>query len=263
MSPSTPHSTNEGLIFIEEGLENGPLVVLIHGSLDRASGMLRVSRHIQKKAHVIRWDRRGYAKNVEHSGPFSVPGNVEDLVQILNDRPAILVGHSFGGNIALATAARLGDQVLAVSTYETPLSWFDWWPKSTAGATSLSVPPEEAAEAFMIRLIGKRRWSELPDRTKDERRREGPALAAELQSIRDSVPWKAEEIGCPVLCGYGSRGLEHHQKGAMWLGDHLSRAKSVIVEGAGHGAPNSHAEEFTKLLIQPHLEMFGSSGVNL
>ena len=253
MSPSAPHSTTEGLMFIEEGLENGPLVVLIHGSLDRASGMLRVSRHIQKQARVIRWDRRGYAKNVDHSGPFTVPGNVDDLVQILNDRPAVLVGHSFGGNIALAAAARLGDQVRAVSTYETPLSWFDWWPQSTAGAASLSVSPEEAAEAFMIRLIGNRRWSELPQRTKDERRREGPALTTELQSIRDTAPWLAQDISCPVLCGYGSKGLDHHKKGAVWLGEHLSRARSIVIEEAGHGAPNSHAEEFERLLVQPHL----------
>jgi pimeloyl-ACP methyl ester carboxylesterase len=254
MSTSTPHSTNDVLPFVEEGLESGPLVVLIHGSLDRASGMLRVSRQIQKQARVIRWDRRGYAKNVSHSGPFTVLGNVDDLERILDDRPAVLVGHSFGGNIALAAAARLGQQIQAVSTYETPLSWFDWWPKSTAGGTSLSVPPEEAAEAFMIRLIGKRRWSELPDRTKDERRREGPALTSEMQSIRNSVPWKAEDIGCPVLCGYGSKGLEHHQKGAIWLGEHLSRSQSILIEDAGHGAPNSHAEDFANLLIRPHLE---------
>lgn len=259
MSTSATHSTDDGLVFIQEGLENGPLVVLIHGSLDRASGMLRVSRQIHKNTNVLRWDRRGYSKNGDHKGPFTVPGNVEDLVRILNGRKAILVGHSFGGNIALAAAARLGDQISAVSTYETPLSWFDWWPKSTAGATSLSVPPEQAAEAFMIRLIGNRRWNQLPERTKEERRKEGPALTTELQSIRDSVPWTADAIQCPVLCGYGSLGLEHHKKGAIWLGEHLTYAQSVMIEGAGHGAPNSHAEEFARLLVHPHLEIDGNS----
>jgi pimeloyl-ACP methyl ester carboxylesterase len=117
----------------------------------------------------------------------------------------------------------------------------------------LKVPTDEAAEAFMVRLIGQRRWSELPERTKDERRSEGPALTEELQSIRDAAPWIANEIQCPVLCGYGSRALEHHKKGAIWLGEHLPNAKSVLVDGAGHGAPNSHAEEFVNLLVRPHL----------
>lgn len=253
MSATVPHSTNQGFAFIEEGQPNGPLVVLIHGSLDRAAGMLRVSRQLQKEAHIIRYDRRGYAKNVEHSGPFDVDGNVGDLIEILRGRPAFLIGHSFGGNIALAAAARLGSQILGVSTYETPLSWFDWWPKSTAGAQSLTVPPNEAAEAFMIRLIGHRRWEELPERTKEDRRQEGPALTQELQSIRDRAPWLAHDIHCPVLCGYGSRALEHHKNGAIWLGEHLPQAQSVVVEDAGHGAPNSHAEEFARLLVKPHL----------
>lgn len=253
MSATAPHSTNQGFAFIEEGQPNGPLVVLIHGSLDRAAGMLRVSRQLQKDARIIRYDRRGYAKNVEHHGPFDVASNADDLVDVLGDRPAYLIGHSFGGNIALATAGRLGSQILGVSTYETPLSWFEWWPKSTAGAQSLTVPPDEAAEAFMIRLIGQRRWDELPARTKEERRKEGPALTQELQSIRDGAPWSVEDIRCPVLCGYGSRALEHHKNGAIWLGEHLPKAKSVVVEGAGHGAPNSHAEDFARLLVTPHL----------
>lgn len=253
MPAGVPHSTKSGFAFVEEGNVDGPLVVLIHGSLDRGAGLLRVSRHLQKDARIIRFDRRGYARNVEHSGPFNVEGNTDDLVDILDGRSAILVGHSFGGNVALATAARLGSQIRAVSTYETPLSWFEWWPRSTAGAQSLKVPTSEAAEAFMVRLIGQRRWDELPERTKEERRSEGPALTEELQSIRDRAPWSAQEIQCPVSCGYGSRALEHHKRGALWLGEHLPNARTVLVEGAGHGAPNSHAEEFVNLLVRPHL----------
>ncbi len=258
MSAGLHHSTVDGLHYVEEGLETGPVVMMIHGSLDRGAGMLRISRHIQKWARVIRFDRRGYASNVGHNGPFTVPGNTDDVVQILAGRPAVLVGHSFGGNIALAAAARLGDQISGVSTYETPLSWFEWWPRHTAGAASLQVSQEDAAEAFMIRLIGDRRWNDLPDRTKAERRREGPALTNELQSIRLEAPWLAEDIQCPVLCGYGSKGLEHHQKGALWLGEHLPHGRSVLIEGAGHGAPNSHAEEFAKHLIPPHFESDGT-----
>lgn len=253
MPTSVPHSTNQGFTFIEEGMEHGPIVVLIHGSLDRAAGMLRVSRQLQKQARIIRFDRRGYARNIEHKGPFDVAGNADDLIEILDGREAILIGHSFGGNIALAVAARVGDQVLGVSTYETPLSWFDWWPKSTAGAQSLTVSPDQAAEAFMIRLIGQRRWDELPERTKEERRQEGPTLSKELQSIRDSAPWSPENIQCPVVCGYGSRALEHHKRGAIWLGANLPSGRTVEIKGAGHGAPNSHPEELAELLVMPHL----------
>jgi pimeloyl-ACP methyl ester carboxylesterase len=253
MSTTVPHSTENGLQFVEEGTSGKPVVLLIHGSLDRSAGMLRVSRQIQKEAHVIRYDRRGYAHNNSHQGPFTVAGNVADVVSILNGRKSILVGHSFGGNIALATAALLGEQIQAVSTYETPLSWFDWWPRNTAGANSLAVPTADAAEAFMIRLIGRRRWEQLPETTKEARRSEGAALTTELQSIREGAPWTVGDVRCPVLCGYGSRALEHHKKGAIWLGENLTHARSVEIADAGHGAPNSHASDFAKLLIRPHL----------
>jgi pimeloyl-ACP methyl ester carboxylesterase len=259
MSRTVPHSTADGVKFFEEGTPGAPLVVLIHGSLDRSAGMLRVSRQIQNAARVIRFDRRGYAQNNLHQGPFNVAGNVVDVVNILNGRQAILIGHSFGGNIALATAALLGDQIHAVSTYETPLSWLDWWPTSTAGANSLKVPTSEAAEAFMIRLIGHKRWGLLPESTKESRRSEGPALTAELQSIREGAPWSIDDIKCRVLCGFGSRALEHHKKGALWLGKNLLNAQTVEIDGAGHGAPNSHATEFAELLITPHLAEESSS----
>ena len=259
MSTTTPHSTADGVKFLEEGALGRPLVVLIHGSLDRSAGMLRVSRQIQKVAQVIRFDRRGYAQNNIHQGPFSVAGNVDDVVSILNGREAILIGHSFGGNIALATAALLGKQIHAVSTYETPLSWFEWWPRNTAGANSLRVPTSEAAEAFMIRLIGQKRWSLLPETTKHARRSEGSALTAELQSIREGAPWSVDAIECPVLCGFGTRAMEHHKKGALWFGENLPNGRSVEIDGAGHGAPNSHAAEFADLLIRPHLARVGST----
>ena len=71
-----------------------------------------------------------------------------------------MFGHSYGGNVALALADRHPDLVQAVGVYETPLSWLDWWPGSTAGADALATSgdPAEAAERFMRRLVGDERW---------------------------------------------------------------------------------------------------------
>jgi pimeloyl-ACP methyl ester carboxylesterase len=45
---------------------------------------------------------------------------VEDLVSLLAGRRAMLVGHSYGGNVALATVSRHPGLVRAVAMYETP-----------------------------------------------------------------------------------------------------------------------------------------------
>ena len=236
----------------ETGPADAPLVVLIHGSLDRAAGMARLSRVLSGRWRVLRYDRRGYGRSRPHPGPFDVGSQVDDLVELLGGRRAVLVGHSFGGHVALATAAREPGLVSGVSVYETPLSWMEWWPAGTAGGRAATSDDADAAENFMRRLIGDRAWDELPERTKDARRSEGGALRAELLSIRVSEPWDADMIGCPTVCGHGGSGSAHHARGMQWLASRLTRGSGAVLEGAGHGAPNSHPEAFASALVDVH-----------
>ena len=236
----------------ESGPDSELLVVLIHGSLDRSGGMALLARQVQSSHRVLRFDRRGYGKSWPHPGPFTVENHVEDLVTLVGNRKAVLVGHSFGGNIALAASVRLREQVVGVSTYETPLSWMDWWPGTTAGAMAVSSSEADAAENFMVRLIGNKRWNALPERTREERRREGPALVGELTALRLNAPWFVDDISCPVLCGYGSLGMKHHADGARWLAKNLTQGQLVELRDAAHSAPMTHPLQFVNELVLPH-----------
>ncbi|MBJ7368473.1 MAG: alpha/beta hydrolase [Ilumatobacteraceae bacterium] len=239
---------------MESGPESELLVVLIHGSLDRSGGMALLARHIQGSHRVLRYDRRGYGRSWPHPGPFAVDEQVDDLVSLIGNKKAVLIGHSFGGNIALAASVRLHDQVVGVSTYETPLSWMDWWPGTTAGAMAVASSEADAAENFMVRLIGTKRWNELPERTRGERRREGAALIGELNALRMKAPWSVEDISCPVLCGYGSNGAKHHAEGARWLANNVKNGCLVELSDAAHSAPMTHSLQFVTELVLPHCE---------
>lgn len=255
MAREQHHRLDESPIFsTETGPNSEPLVVLIHGSLDRSGGMALLARHIQGVHRVLRYDRRGYARSWPHEGPFTVNDQVDDLVGLIETRRVVLIGHSFGGNIALAAAARLGAQVVGVSTYETPLSWMEWWPGTTAGAMAVASSESDAAQNFMIRLIGRKRWEALPDRTREERRREGVALVGELTALRSKAPWAVEEITCPVLCGFGSLGMKHHAEGAKWLSQNLTNGHLVELRDAAHSAPMTHPLQFVNELVLPHCE---------
>lgn len=237
----------------ESGPPDAPVVVLIHGSLDRSAGMARLARVLAGRSRVVRYDRRGYGRSWPHAGPFTVDDQVEDLVGVLQGRPAVLVGHSFGGQVALATAATLGSQIVGVSTYETPLSWLEWWPRDSAGAAGVHAGPELAAERFLTRLVGRDTWDRLPEHTKEARRREGRALVGELGALREGPRWNPEDVGCRVMCGVGEQARDHHRRATQWLVAHLPHSEFVTVPGAGHGAPNSHPVEFCELLVLPHL----------
>jgi pimeloyl-ACP methyl ester carboxylesterase len=203
---------------------------------------------------VLRYDRRGYGKSWPHPGPFSMDDQVDDLVSLVASRPAVLIGHSFGGNIALAASVKLQGQAIGVSTYETPLSWMDWWPGTTAGAMAVASSESDAAESFMVRLIGNKRWNSLPERTREERRREGSALVGELTALRMNAPWNIDDVVCPVLCGFGSNGMKHHADGARWLAENLINARLVELHDSAHSAPLTHPFQFVTELVLPHLE---------
>ncbi len=176
----------------EVGPEGGPLIVLIHGAMDRSAGMLKLSRKLDDTYRVMRYDRRGYGRTKPHPGPFTMEYQVADLIELLAGRRAVLFGHSFGGNVALATAERHPDLVRAVALYEVPLSWLEWWPGSTSGGRSMEATQgtaEDAAERFMRRMVGNAGWESLPDKVRDERRAEGRTFVEELADLGTNEPW--------------------------------------------------------------------------
>ena len=235
------------------------MVVLVHGSLDRSAGMARLARVLSDRWRVLRYDRRGYGRSWPHEGPFGVDAQVKDLLAVLGDRRAVLVGHSYGGHVALSAAQVAPAQVAAVSVYETPLSWMEWWPSGTAGGKAAASSENDAAEQFMRRLIGDDGWENLPERTRNERRREGTALRGELSALRMSAPWDASQISCPVVCAHGSVGSAHHVRGMEWLSSQLPDSRLVVLDGAAHGAHNSHAPAFAAGLVDVH---YGSAGTS-
>jgi pimeloyl-ACP methyl ester carboxylesterase len=228
---------------------DAPHITLIHGSLDRSAGLLKLSRRLAARYRVTRYDRRGYGRSRPHGGPFGVDQQVADLRSVLDavpDRvgPRVLVGHSYGGNVALALAERSPGLVDGVVTYETPLSWREWWPGDSAGGDAVAwrTDPGLAAERFMRRLIGDERWERLPASTREARRNEGPAMVGELLDLRARPPWSAGSIAVPVMAMYGELGRSHHRRGAETIASEVADGVVVAVPGARHPGPNTHPD---------------------
>jgi pimeloyl-ACP methyl ester carboxylesterase len=239
----------------EAGPPDAPLVVLIHGSMDRSTGMLRLSRRLDGAFRVLRYDRRGYGKSAPadhpHQGPFDMHAQVGDLMAQLAGRRAVLIGHSYGGNVALAAAAQHPDEIAGVAVYETPLSWEPWWPGTTAGAAARATDGDaaEAAERFMRRLVSDPVWEGLPERTKATRRREGSAMVGELRDLAAHRPWQAADVRCPVVLSYGELGAPHHRQGMQHVHALMPGSALFVLPRARHDAPMSNAEEFAATVV--------------
>ena len=222
--------------------------------MDRSGGMLRLSRRLDNQFHVLRYDRRGYGRSRDVGGKGTVEQHVSDLVGVLQAHvPGRVVdlafGHSFGGKVVLGAAESHPELIRQAAIYETPLSWLDWWPGGTAGGAAIgATDPAEAAETFMRRLIGDERWERLPAGNRADRRAEGAAMVDEITDLRRGAPWAAGSVAIPLLAMGGELGRPHHQRAMRWLSEQIPTANYVRLEGAGHGAPNTHPAELAMLV---------------
>lgn len=228
------------------------VVVLVHGTMDRSASFAKTARRLDD-LHVIRYDRRGYGRSVALGPARDIAQQVDDLLGLVDGRPAVVAGHSLGGVIALAAAARDPRVVRAVVAYESPRSWLDWWPGGTAGGAAISIAgesgPEEAAERFMRRMVGDERWERMPPSTRAARRAEGPAMVAEIDGTRrPPAPYEDAAVTVPVVVGHGTESQPHHQRTAQDLAASLPHAELHVVEGAGHGVHLTHPGEFAALV---------------
>lgn len=189
----------------------GPLAVLVHGAMDRSTSFGRMVRHLENFT-VARYDRRGYGQSLELGPASTLSQHVDDLIGVIDGRPAKVFGHSMGGVIALAAAAKAPDLFDCLVAYEAPRTWEPWWPPNSAGGDALSgeTDPEDIAERFMVNVIGEQRWRRLPPSTKQARRAEGHALIADLQSVRppNPRPYADDGILCPVVAAHGTESAE-------------------------------------------------------
>jgi pimeloyl-ACP methyl ester carboxylesterase len=93
------------LHFWDWGQDGKGSLILIHGGLDHARNWDWVARHLREDFHVYALDLRGHGNSSWAAGaPYSIAEHVLDLsalLDIIDDFPVYLIGHSLGGIITL------------------------------------------------------------------------------------------------------------------------------------------------------------------
>ena len=219
-------------------------LVLVHGTMDRAASFGKVLPHLRDH-DVVTYDRRGYG-HASGEPPTSLCDHVDDLEKRLDGLPSVIIGHSIGGDIALAVAARHPELVAAVGAWEAPLAWLPWWPHDSVGSRAVAegIDAGAAAELFMRGMVGDHVWDRLPEATKQARRQEGVAMLIDVAGIRDEAPFDAARVLVPVVAGRGGDSKPYHRRSAEWLVEQLADAELFDIPGARHGAHASHPAEF-------------------
>src|SRR4051794_19927160 len=83
---------------------SGPAVVLLHGSFSFGALAFSEQRPLAEEFELHLVDRRGFGRSPEGAGPVDFETEAPEIAALL-DRPAHLLGHSYGAIVAMFAAA--------------------------------------------------------------------------------------------------------------------------------------------------------------
>jgi pimeloyl-ACP methyl ester carboxylesterase len=218
---------------------SGTPIVGIHGAGSSAVFWQDAAERLSDLGRVLTYDRRGCNRS-ERPEPYEVTSVREHandalaLLGALDAEPAILVGRSYGGTIALDLALHHPSSVLGVALLEAgPMglvaAYDAWFGELLAHAED--APSDRVGEAVMRQVFGA--WEELPDEWQALFTANGPALLAELRGGERTDNDRFGELRVPALVVTAEESPEAIRRCSEALAAALPGARAVVVEG-GH-----------------------------
>jgi esterase len=197
------------LYYEEHG--SGDSIVGLHGAGSSAAFWSETAPELATRGRTILYDRRGHFRS-ERPEPYAtnVHEQADDaaaLIDALAAAPAIVIGRSYGGAIAIDLALRYADLVRALVQLEGD-GGLSLSRTAMRELVELSEPVFAAADADMstvgetlIRLaLGDEAWEDFPDEAKEIFTGNGPAIVAELRGgFPDVTVEQLETIDLPTL----------------------------------------------------------------
>ena len=249
-----------------ESAGKGPPVVLLHaGVADRRMWRNELDALAQAGFHAYAYDRRGFGDSLHADDAWS---HVGDLAAVLDAfaraRPALLVGCSQGGRIAIDFALAHPERVAALVLVAPAISgapdpgplpapiqaWVDRLERA-----------EAAADVDAINALEAHAWLDGP--LAPEGRVAGPvrtlflsmneiALRAELRG-EEAAPAPAYErlgeIACPTLVAWGDRDFPAVAARCVHAAERIKGARRHVFAGAAHLPNLEQPDAFARLLV--------------
>jgi pimeloyl-ACP methyl ester carboxylesterase len=253
--------------FREQG--SGPMVVCLHSNASSSSQWRSLADLLQERFRVIAVD--GYDAGKSPPWPSSAPLRLEDEVRLL--APVLqgagdrfhLVGHSYGGAVAIKAALMFPERVASVVTYEPTLFWLlsgsdplrspveGIWRAATEGAAAVDRGDNAAgARRFIDFWMGSGSFDAMPPARQ-------AAVASSVSTVRrwrdtltqETTPLSAlAALAMPVLCMYGEDSPESSLSVVRVLRETLPNVTMAPQAAMGHMGPITHPERVNTQIAQ-------------
>jgi pimeloyl-ACP methyl ester carboxylesterase len=247
----------------------GPGVVCLHANASTSGQWRALVDLLAPRFHVFAVDSYGSGKSP--AWPERRLLTLSDEAALLEPvfagagEPFALVGHSYGGGIALITALKNPRRVRALALYEPTLFSLvdaERAPPNDADGIKGAVAraeaaleagnQDQAAEEFIDFWMGKGAWAHTPEARK-------PPIAAACANIRhwahalmkEPTPLAAfRDLKIPVLYMTGSDSPASSLAVARLLTRTLPQVEVVELKGLGHMGPVTHPERVNEAIAR-------------
>jgi pimeloyl-ACP methyl ester carboxylesterase len=245
-------------------------VVLLHSSAASARQWDALAERLQARFDVHALDLHGHGRQAAWGGERALSLHDEAaLVLPVIERAggAHLIGHSYGGAVALHLAATRPALVRSLAVYEPVLFRLlaDHEPQSAAAQEAFGLAErmralvaegraEHAAQRFIDYWSGASAWARMGVQRQD-------AIAARIDIVvqhfdalyAEPLPAaRLARLGMPVLCLAGDRSTAAALRIAALLRELLPAARHETLTGLAHMGPITHAEQVNERLLRFH-----------
>ena len=239
------------LYYEEHG--GGAPIVCIHGT--SSSSMVwrpQAIEELARRGRTILYDRRGCTRS-ERPDPYetSVVQHAEDaaaLLEALDATPAIVLGRSYGGEVAIELALRHPEAVRALALLEgaaltlddEAMAWAEGLRRAVEDAAARDI--DSVAETFLRPVLGDETWESFPEPLKTMFTENGPAIVAEMRG-----PWleatvaDLARIRVPTLLVAGKESPPAFRRITDRMAAAIPGSRVVLVEG-GHLIDPAHPD---------------------
>jgi pimeloyl-ACP methyl ester carboxylesterase len=245
-------------------LGSGDPLLLIHGTGAYSAIWGKIAGQLAGTHRVIVYDRRGFgaSQGVRAQRPHLHAEDAAALLEHLGAVPAIVVGWSGGGAIALDLAASRPELVSSLVLIEPAVSLILAPSVGTVRMSSLMQfrwrirRDERAAAATMYRwansyTTGGNAFDRLPLAEQEGMLAHSRSTLLEMDQLTRPFPSSkaVASIGCPVTCLQGSLSDPVFPRAVRRLRRRLPQTKVVEIEGGAHMLHRDRPDEWVRAVL--------------